>query len=110
MEGTCNQTRQQKDNQQQDAGAYGQRQKWRDILEVILIVDGILYLSKQSLPFKEHDENKTSKNQGNFLEFLKMISKYHPVLMQGIQDHEFTKRCYILFTIHSKRINRNFGI
>jgi len=39
-----------------------------------------IYCTRQNIPLRGHDEKITSQNQGNFLELVKLISKYHPSL------------------------------
>ena len=43
---------------------------------LIHIVRAVVYLSKQGLAFRGDDEFKTSKNRGNFLEFLRVLAIY----------------------------------
>lgn len=53
-----------------------QRKNGRAVLEGV--VDVILFLSKQYLPFRGHRESFEFKNQGNFLETVKLLAKYDP--------------------------------
>lgn len=50
----------------------------QEILKVIINV--LLYLAKQNIAFRGHDESSTSINQGIFLELLKVFSEYHSIL------------------------------
>lgn len=50
----------------------------REIVRVIFEV--LLYLGKQNIAFRGHDESLTSKNRGNFLSLIKVLSKYHASL------------------------------
>lgn len=43
-------------------------------------IDIILFLAKQSLPLRGHDESVKSKNKGNFLELVDLLKKYDVVL------------------------------
>ena len=61
-----------------------ERKKWKAILETV--VDVILFLSKQNLPFRGHREAFDSSNQGNFLETVKFQAKYSPVLSKHLSD------------------------
>lgn len=58
--------------------------KWKGILQRIL--DGILFLAKQNLPLRGHNEhlNQTEgpSNTGNFLELMKFLGKYDPVMSE----------------------------
>lgn len=55
---------------------------WREILKRIL--DVILYLAKQNLAFRGHDESESSSNRGNFLELIKLLARYDPVLREHV--------------------------
>ena len=58
-----------------------EKKKWRDILHMLL--DITLFLAKQNLAFRGHNENESSTNKGNFLEMVEMLSKYDP----GLKEH-----------------------
>ena len=53
-----------------------ERKKWKAILKSV--VDVILFLSKQNLPFRGHREAFESNNQGNFLETVKLLANIVP--------------------------------
>ncbi|XP_043476438.1 zinc finger MYM-type protein 1-like [Leptopilina heterotoma] len=57
-----------------------EKKKWRNILTRLL--DITLFLSKQNLAFRGHDESENSTNRGNFLEMVKLLSKYDAVLKE----------------------------
>lgn len=60
-----------------------EKQKWmRDILHRLL--DVTLFLAHQNLPFRGHREDLLSENRGNFLELVKLLSKYDPVLKEHV--------------------------
>ncbi|CAK8695842.1 unnamed protein product [Clavelina lepadiformis] len=61
-----------------------ERKKWKAISESV--VDVILFLSKQNLPFRGHREAFESNNQGNFLETVKLLEKYSPVIIKYLSD------------------------
>ena len=42
------------------------------------IIEVILFLSKQGLSFREHDESESSGNRGNFLELIEFRSEDLP--------------------------------
>lgn len=46
------------------------------------IVSLTLLLAKQGIAFRGHSKGEDSTNQGNFLEFMKFLSKYDPFLQQ----------------------------
>ncbi|KAL4120638.1 hypothetical protein QTP88_013292 [Uroleucon formosanum] len=50
----------------------------REIVRVIFEI--LLYLGRQNIAFRGHDESLTSKNRGNFLSLIKVLSKYHALL------------------------------
>jgi len=47
---------------------------------VKLIFDVLIYLARQNSAFRGHNESWSSKNQGNFLELLKLMSKHNALL------------------------------
>lgn len=57
-------------------------EKWRDVLKRVL--DVVLLLSKQNLPFRGHRETDDSENKGNFLEVVHLLSKYDAVLREHL--------------------------
>ncbi|XP_030066678.1 zinc finger MYM-type protein 1-like [Microcaecilia unicolor] len=57
-----------------------ERKNWRDILYRLL--DVIMFLAKQNLPFRGHREDRSSANKGNFLELIELLSNYDPVLKE----------------------------
>ena len=61
-----------------------ERKKWRAI--ICITHDVILFLSKQNLYFRGHREYFDSKKQGNFLESVKLIAKYNPVMNEHLSD------------------------
>lgn len=50
----------------------------REILKTLFEI--VIFLARQNLPFRGHDESLTSRNRGNFLELVKLVSKNHPLL------------------------------
>jgi hypothetical protein len=44
------------------------------------IFHAILYLAKQNIAFRGHNEKETSSNRGNFLELLNTISTFDPIM------------------------------
>ena len=57
----------------------------REIAEVIF--DVIRHIAVQNEAFRGHDENKTSLNQGKFLEEVKFLAKYYPPLQRWLDNH-----------------------
>ncbi|KAK5642822.1 hypothetical protein RI129_008989 [Pyrocoelia pectoralis] len=58
----------------------GEAKKWRNILHRLL--DITLFLAQQNLAFRGHREDPSSENRGNFIELVKMMAKYDPVLSE----------------------------
>ena len=56
------------------------------------VVDVILFLSKQNLPFRGHREVFESSNQGNFSETVKLLAKYSPILSRHLSDIRISKK------------------
>lgn len=50
----------------------------REIVRVIF--EAIQFLGKQNISLRGHDESFSSKNRGNFLSLIKILSKYHAPL------------------------------
>lgn len=48
----------------------------REILK--RLIDCVIFLGKQELPFRGHDEGKGSLNRGNYLELLDFLAEYDP--------------------------------
>ena len=65
--------------------------KWVNVLN--RIVDVILYLTKQNLSLRGHRESLDEEgNPGNFLELIKLISKYDPVLREHVTHIRLAKK------------------
>jgi len=47
---------------------------------VKVIIEIIIYLVRQNIPFRGHDESVISLNRGNFLPLFKLFSHYYPIL------------------------------
>lgn len=64
--------------------------KNREILSYI--IETVLFLGRQGIAFRGHREDihSCSGNNGNFLELIKLISKYDPVLAQHISSRKKT--------------------
>lgn len=63
----------------------GETERWREILKRIL--DGIMFLAKQNLPFRGHREDlslESDTNSGNFLELMKLLGKYDPIMREHL--------------------------
>jgi hypothetical protein len=59
--------------------------KWAQLLE--RIVDVVVFLAKQNLAFRGHREDIDGDvNPGNFLELIKLIGKYDPVMREHLTE------------------------
>ena len=82
-----------------------EREKWKAILESV--VDVILFVSKQNLSFRGHCETFESNTEGNFLETIKLLAKYSPILNKHLSDIRISKKMtttYFSPTIILKRV------
>ena len=52
----------------------------------------MLFLNKQNFPFRGHREAFESNNQKNFLETVKLLAKYSPVLSKHLSDIRISKK------------------
>nr|XP_047123047.1 LOW QUALITY PROTEIN: zinc finger MYM-type protein 1-like [Hydra vulgaris] len=59
-----------------------EKKKWRNILSRLL--DVTLFLAKQNLPFRGHQEDESSLNKGNLLELVDLLSMYDPILKEQL--------------------------
>ena len=57
-----------------------EKNKWREILPGV--VEVIKFLRKQNFSLRGQCENSNSRNQGNFLETLKLLAKYNAVIKE----------------------------
>ena len=53
--------------------------------------EAVLYLSKQELSFRGHDESSASLNKGNYRELLELIAKFDPQFERRLHGR-FTER------------------
>ncbi|KAI2643024.1 Zinc finger MYM-type protein 1 [Labeo rohita] len=53
-------------------------QERREYLRCIVAITG--FLARQDIPFRGHSEKESSANQGNFLEYFKLLSQFDPFL------------------------------
>ena len=62
-----------------------ERSENREIVEIIS--DSVLFLAKQGIAFRGHDESDISTNRGNFIEMLYFLAKYNPRLQHWLDKH-----------------------
>ncbi|XP_074347137.1 uncharacterized protein LOC141685964 [Apium graveolens] len=58
----------------------------RNRMRLKISIDAIKWLTFQTCAFREHDESCNSKNQGNFLEMLKLLASYNPQVEEIMLD------------------------
>ncbi len=66
-----------------------ERQKNREIL--FRLIDITVYLARQGLAFRGHDESSTSSNRGNFLELVHLLAEYDSVLRMHLECTQITQ-------------------
>lgn len=49
------------------------------------MIDVTCFLAQQELPFRGHNKSQDSLNRGNYVELLKLISLYDPVLAEHME-------------------------
>ena len=57
----------------------------REVVQIIF--DCVLFLSKQGLPFRGHNESQAAGNRGNFLELIRFVARYCPQLQKWLDSH-----------------------
>lgn len=62
----------------------------REVAKVIF--ETLIYLARQNIAFRGHDESWSSNNQGNFIELIKLISKYNPILSSHLSKIQNSKK------------------
>ena len=82
-----------------------EKNKWREILHSV--VEVIKFLCEQNLPLRGHREDSNSRNQGNFLETLKLLAKYNAVIKEHLSVIQLSNKgmtTYLLPTIQNELI------
>lgn len=54
----------------------------REILKVV--IDVLVYIARQNISLRGHNESCSSMNKGNLLELLQLLAKYHPILQNHL--------------------------
>ena len=49
------------------------------------LVDVVIYLGNQELPFRGHAEDKNSENRGNYVELVSLLGNYDVILGRHLQ-------------------------
>ena len=73
------------------------------------IIDGIVYCAKQCIALRGRHEGEMlaggNQNPGNFLAYLKSISKYSPLLKKHLENPKQKNATYVSATIQNEVIN-----
>ena len=82
-----------------DTQKLDEKKHWREIL--IKVVDVIRFLAKQDLPFRGHIESfRSDENAGNYLETMKVLAKYDPILESHLKFAAENPRSVDIATTH----------
>ncbi|KAF3835860.1 hypothetical protein F7725_028418 [Dissostichus mawsoni] len=57
------------------------------------LINCVVYLGKQELPFRGHDESVTSSNKGNYIELLDLVAEYDSDLHTHLATSTPDQRC-----------------
>ena len=82
-----------------------EKNKWREILHSV--VEVIKFQCKQNFPLRGHREDSNSRNQGNFLETLKLLAKYNAVIKERLSVIQLSSKgmtTYLSPTIQNELI------
>ncbi|KAL4083660.1 hypothetical protein QTP88_028976 [Uroleucon formosanum] len=73
-----------------------EKEKWRNILRII--IDVILFCSKNNLALRGTTEKIGDLNSGIFLQLIELISHYSPILAQHVQEVRQSNFCTSYFS------------
>ncbi|XP_050056174.1 zinc finger MYM-type protein 1-like [Aphis gossypii] len=76
----------------------------REILRVV--IEALIFIAQQNIAIRGHNEKITSLNTGNFLELLKLLSNYHPVLNTHLDKIKNTSTANRLTFMSNKSQNK----
>ena len=54
-----------------------------------IVIQILIFLAKQGLPLRAHDESENSKNKGNFLELIDLIASFVPSFKKFIENNSY---------------------
>jgi 3-oxoacyl-[acyl-carrier-protein] synthase III len=87
------------------------KEKLRNRLRLKTSIDCVRYLASQGCAFRGHDEGHNSKNRGNFLELIKLVSTYNKdvadvVLKNALGNAKYTSHHVQKYILHvlAKRV------
>ena len=55
------------------------------------LIDSVLFLAKQELPLRGHEESESSLNRGNYVELLNLLREYDPLLDKLLESSALFK-------------------
>ena len=55
------------------------------------LIDSVLFLAKQKLPLRGHEESESSLNRGNYVELLNLLREYDPLLDKRLESSALFK-------------------
>lgn len=64
----------------------------RENLKIVIQV--LIFLAKQGLPLRGHDESENSKNKGNFLELIDLIATFVPSFKKYVESKSYLHHSY----------------
>ena len=79
------------------------KNRWREILQNVIAV--IKFLSKQNLPFSGHRKDSKLRNQGNFLETLKLLANYSTIINEYIFGNQLYKKDMTTYFYQPSKMN-----
>nr|KYP45771.1 hypothetical protein KK1_032698 [Cajanus cajan] len=68
-------------------------------------IDTVRYLSLQACAFRGHDETSESRNQGNFLEMIKIIASYNDEVAKVVLENAPYNSKYTSYKIQKEILN-----
>ncbi|KAF0705496.1 zinc finger MYM-type protein 1-like, partial [Aphis craccivora] len=61
------------------------------------IVDALVFIARQNIALRGHNEKHTSLNKGNFLELISLLGNYHPTLKHHLNTIKINDRNRLTF-------------
>ncbi|XP_022169362.1 zinc finger MYM-type protein 1-like, partial [Myzus persicae] len=73
----------------------------REIVKTI--IDALVFISRQNIALRGHDEKHSSLNKGNFLELISLLGDYHPTLKNHLNTIKLKDRNRLTFLSNSSQ-------
>jgi len=67
------------------------------------IIDALVFISRQNIALRGHDEKHSSLNKGNFLELISLLGDYHPTLKNHLNTIKLKDRNRLTFLSNSSQ-------